>query len=288
MTCEELEELAGALALGAALPHEMAAAREHLAICPRAHRSVRELAATAVLLAEAVEPLEPPAELRERILAAARGMAGPALLSSPGRAPRVPEVRGASWAVARRVRPAWLAAAAVLLLALGLLAWNVQLQRALDRREAQLAVQQRVLDAVARGARVVPFTAAPGLGGAHGAVVWEDGQPPVVVFERLPPPPAGRIYQLWAIRAGRPEDMGMVFRPDADGRFFTVLPDLSEVDAVAVTVEPGHVSHPTGPPVLTAEVSRGNSYGPRIGAALALRPGGQPRRLIMGMATAMR
>ncbi len=258
MTCEELEELAGALALGATSPEETQAAHEHLAACSRPHRSVRELAATAVLLAEAVEPVEPPPDLRDRILAVARGTADRVPRSRAERPFRAPAVRGERRPVGPRVRPGWWAAA-VLLLALGLSLWNVELRRVLDRREAQLTAQQRVIDAVARGALVVPFTAAPGLGGARGAVVWEAGQQPIVVFEGLPQPPRGRVYQLWAIRAGRPEDLGMTFRPGADGRFLTVLPELSAVEAVAVTVETGHVPQPTSPPVLTAEMSRGNS-----------------------------
>lgn len=258
MTCEELEELAGALALGATSPEETRAAHEHLAACPRPHRSVRELAATVVLLAEAVEPVEPPADLRERVLAAALTMADPGPRSSAERPFRAPAVRGERWSVGRHVRTRWLVAA-VLLLALGLSLWNVQLRRALDRRETRLTVQQQVIDAIARGARVVPFRAAPELSGTRGAVVWEAGQQPIVVFEGLPQPTSGRVYQLWAIRGGRPEDVGIVFQPDADGRFLAVLPDLSAVEAVAVTLEAGHVPQPTAPPVLTAEMSRGSS-----------------------------
>src|SRR5439155_16985351 len=78
VTCDEIEELAGALALGAALPEEVAAARTHLATCATGHPAVHELAATAALLAEAAEPVEPPARLRERILAAARADLGSA------------------------------------------------------------------------------------------------------------------------------------------------------------------------------------------------------------------
>lgn len=256
ITCQELETLAGALALGAALPHEVAAAREHLASCPRPHRSVRELVATAWLLAEAVEPVEPPAGLRERILAAARA-AGPAPLPGVERPLRPGAVHGWRGLSVPRPRPVWLAAAAVLMLALGVAVWNVQLRRTLDRREAQLTTQQRVVDAVARGARVVPFTVAPGLGGARGAVIWEAGQPPIVVFEGLPPPPAGHVYQLWAIRAGRPEDIGMVFQPGADGRFLGAMPNLPAMEAVAVTVEAGRVPQPTGPPLLIAELTTG-------------------------------
>ncbi len=254
MTCEELEELAGALALGAALPEEVAAAHEHLTTCSRSHRSVRRLVVTAALLAQAVEPVEPPVALRQRILAAARADTGGSLVTATERRPQEPWSGSRRQAVDRLRHLKRLAVAAVLLLALGLAVWSALLQRTLDRRDAQLTAQQRVIDAIARGARVVPFRAVPELGETRGAVVWEAGQQPLVILEGLPPPPSGHVYQFWAIRGGQPEDLG-VFQPGEHGRVITALPDLPGMEAVAITVEPGHMPRPTTAPVLTAQLS---------------------------------
>jgi hypothetical protein len=173
VNCEELEDLAGALALGAALPEEVAAARAHLATCPNAHALLRELTVTASLLAEAAEPVEPPLRLRERILAAARAdrdtapapiplrpaLAGvvaqefrPPAAEAPSPAPVATETPrpaappipiGRGRAERARTWPGWLAAAAVLAVAAGLGTWNVQLRSDVSDRDRQLQAQQQ-------------------------------------------------------------------------------------------------------------------------------------------------
>ena len=186
MRCEEIDELAGALALGAALPDEVEAVRGHLADCPSAHATLRRLTATAMLLAEAVDDVEPPPHLRDRILAAARAdftaedpntapappsglpeLRPPPAATNSGR-PRPPASTDrpvslrpreqpvateppAETAVPPRVEPparlparrswslpAWLAAAAVLVLAVGLGAWDFRLERELRDRDREL------------------------------------------------------------------------------------------------------------------------------------------------------
>jgi hypothetical protein len=290
VTCEELDELAGALALGAALPEEVAMAREHLATCTRGHPELARLLTTASLLLEAPEPVEPPADLRGRILAAARmarerdalatesppgrdaghrdnhaagvstgGTAGdrgfdaerregpPAVLPSRPRA--VPVDRRGRWGVA-----GWWTAAAVLLIAVGLGIWNVRLHSDLSAREDRLAAQDQALAALAQGGRLVPFTAAPQVGGAHGVVIRPTGGRAIVALAGVPRPEDGKVYQLWALRAGRAEDLG-IFRPDDDGRVVIPLPDLDGADAVAVTVELHRQAQPTGAPVLQASLT---------------------------------
>ena len=71
LTCEEIRDLAPGFVLGALGPEEVEAVREHLAGCPEAHAEYAELGAVASGLALAVEPREPSAGLKDRILAAA-------------------------------------------------------------------------------------------------------------------------------------------------------------------------------------------------------------------------
>jgi hypothetical protein len=70
---------------------------------------------------------------------------------------------------------------------------------------------------------------------------------------KLPPPPPGKTYQLWALEGGKPYDAG-IFVTDAQGNGYLLvkkLPRLNQIDAVAVTVEPaGGVPAPTGAMVL--------------------------------------
>jgi hypothetical protein len=268
VTCEELEELAGALALDAALPEEVADAREHLRTCTRAHDAVRELTATATVLALAAEPVDPPARLRERILAAARADLAqpdtarppaerPALTAVPRRdaAPlpaNVTPIRPGLWS---RALPGWLAAAAVLVAAVGLGAWNLQLQKDVDDRDDRLAAQVQTLDAVARsGGLVSNFAPAAQVAGAQGVLVQPERGNPMVLLTGVPQPEGQNVYQLWAIRGGQPQDIG-IFRPDEDGRAAVELPDISGAQEVAITVEPRRVPQPTGPKVFGVSLS---------------------------------
>ena len=167
----------------------------------------------------------------------------PAAAEAPRSAP-VPLRRARSWF-------GWLAAAAVFLIALGLCAWNIQLQRSLDDRREELAAQDQALAALARGGQPVAFNVSPQLAGARGAVVRPAQGRPVAVLEGLRRPEGGRLYQLWAVRAGQAIDMG-TFLPDDGGVSVIPLDDLTGVDAVAVTVERRREQQPTSEPVLRA------------------------------------
>ena len=71
LTCEEIRDLAPLFVTGALDPDEMDAVREHLAGCDDAHAELLELGEAATSLLETVEPADPPAELKSRLLAAA-------------------------------------------------------------------------------------------------------------------------------------------------------------------------------------------------------------------------
>ena len=71
LTCDEIRDLAPLFVTGALDPDEMDAVREHLAGCDDAHAELLELGEAATSLLETVEPAEPPAALKSRLLAAA-------------------------------------------------------------------------------------------------------------------------------------------------------------------------------------------------------------------------
>ena len=71
LTCDEIRDLAPLFVTGALDPDEMDAVREHLAGCDDAHAELLELGEAATSLLETVEPADPPAELKSRLLAAA-------------------------------------------------------------------------------------------------------------------------------------------------------------------------------------------------------------------------
>src|SRR5687767_13237880 len=73
MAHEQAIDVAPAYVLGALEAAEMAAVREHLATCPESHLEFEALGGVVPYLLESpgIEPVEPPASLRDRIMAAA-------------------------------------------------------------------------------------------------------------------------------------------------------------------------------------------------------------------------
>src|SRR2546426_4359456 len=67
MICKEVEELAGAYALGALPADSLREIEEHLSSCSK-HPDIAELSAVARSLALAAPDAEPPSELRARII----------------------------------------------------------------------------------------------------------------------------------------------------------------------------------------------------------------------------
>jgi hypothetical protein len=267
MTCDEIDELAGAIALDAIPPDEWPAINEHLATCPRGHPRVRELREVAVLLLEAAPPVEPPAALRGRILAAARAEAGdagaPAPPASPAPVPIAPPptpirrpLPRAGWANA-----GWFATAAAVVVAAALGLWALSLRDDLDRTEERLAAAEQQLDtqrdalaALTGDGEEFRFRAT--LPGAGGSVVRPEGGAAALILHGLPPVNA-MTYQVWALRDGRPTSLG-VFAPDPSGRTVVALNhDLRDVDVVAITLEPGPRGSPgpTSEPVLVAPLA---------------------------------
>ena len=65
----------------------------------------------------------------------------------------------------------------------------------------------------------------------------------------LPPPPAGKVYELWAIAGGKPLPAGL-FTVDAEGKgslAVAPLAGVATVEVFAVTLEPAEgVQSPTG------------------------------------------
>jgi len=126
-------------------------------------------------------------------------------------------------------------------------------------REA-LAVQAHVVR-VLSGPRTITAALAPtaeGRGSGRVLVDATSGEA-AVVLAGLGPAPAGKVYELWAIRGDRPPEPAGVFaggaEPSVAARAETVARP-GEVTAFAVSVEPeGGSKSPTGPIVLAGAVA---------------------------------
>ena len=223
MTCDEVRELAPAYALGALSADEARALEVHLAECDL-HQELAGLRATARLLQRTAPEREPPPALRERILAAATTDAVPPQ-QLPVREPRQPR------ALSRGGAP-WAMAAALAVIAVGLLAWNLALLRGGD--EGGPSIVRTSSEGPVSTLRYV-----------------EDGELAVLTVQGLEPAPDGHVYQVWVIRDGTPRPDALFDAPRSGEARAAVAASLRQGDVVAVTVEPdGGSTAPSGTPFL--------------------------------------
>lgn len=244
MTDHQWTELAAPYALGALDAEERARFEAHLATCAECRGEVHSYREVGALLAESAPAATPPATLRDRVLREAR---------------RVRPI-----GTRRAARAPWLAAAACLVLALGIGYAYLRERAALEGAMASLAASR---DTIATRDSLVATLLSPDAGTAALAatgqapsarVTWSPSRHRVVmaVFHLLPAP-AGRTYQLWAIAKGKPVSIG-IFNTRPDGRVVAEmrLPVDLTFELTAVTEEPaGGSPQPTMQPFLVGKVS---------------------------------
>jgi len=228
------EELA-AYVLGALDAAERAAIEAHIDGCERCRADLRWIGAATEALPASVEPREPPARLRRRLLATVRAEARAAAGDAGSAA--APTRRRDFLAPVRR--PA-VALAAVAVLATGVVAGYL----------AGGSGDPEGVDAVTLTARATD--AAPA--GAAATIV-ADGDAGTLRTDGLPDPPGGAVYQVW-IRDGERIAPSTVFVVDRDGAGVAAIPaGLEGGDEVMVTREPrGGSDAPTSAPLLRASL----------------------------------
>ena len=246
MTHESIDELAGAFALGSLDADEMAAVRAHLAACDQPHVELREALPAAEILAASLEPVQPSAALRDRLMATIERTQPAAVPPVEVVKPPWPRPGWFDWISPRVARP--LAVAAVVA-AVALSAWNVSLRSDLDKRDAAL---RAVAAAIANGQTAFRVDGSAG----RGYVVDTPGIGASLVVADLKSLPADRLYELWLLdAAGTPVAVGTF--TDTSGAL-AVLPvekDLSGYATFAVTVEAKRVDAPTTTPVMVGDLT---------------------------------
>lgn len=221
----DVHALSGAYAVDALDDIERASFERHLAECAECRAEVASLRETAALLAS-TEAVEPPASLRDRVLADISTVR-----------PLPPEVAPA--ARARRHLGALVAAAAVVvaLLGAGVVVWHQPWQDNTTVAESVLSADDAQSTTLELGEATATMTHSDSLGRA------------VIVTDDMPPPPEGKVYQLWFDVPGE----GMVsagLMPVATDQTVVLDGDAATATGAGITVEPaGGSPHPTTEPV---------------------------------------
>ena len=214
-----MHDLTAAYALDALDREETLDFEEHLATCERCRRELAELSVAASALAFAAESPLPPAQLRSRILTAARAERSNVV---PFRS--------------RWTTPVTAVAAVAAIAAIGLGIWSVTLSRSLDReRNARSRLETLVSSPTASIVRVT--------GKASGTLLVTRTGNAMLIVSKLPAAPKGRIYEAWVIKNNKPVRAG-TFPGGGNTIFIPLERDVPRGAVVAVTLErkPGATS----------------------------------------------
>jgi anti-sigma-K factor RskA len=244
---EDVAALITAYALGVLEDAEAASAEAQIAADDDCRRAYEDALETAAALALAVDDREPPAGLRERIVAAAQAEAGSASeLQDAARRP----APGRSWRqrLGGLLTPsggfALAGVAAAIVLALVAVAQHGSADRARDRQAALVSIL------AAPDARVVEIAPLAG-GDAGGRVVVSQDR--AALISSLGRPASGRTYQAWGIPAdgGAPVPLPTFSETGS----VLILEDVGRYKQVAVTLEPSGGSQvPTTTPFAAATI----------------------------------
>lgn len=260
LTCQEVRDLAAGYVLDALEPDEREAVREHLRGCNQPHDEYAEMGGVVPYLAEAIEPVEPPASLKQRILAAAAADSDAAATIERPASPPQPwtiPTSGARPVIPQRYRPAplvWAGGiAAVLVIAvLGAATWLLQseLQAA---RQYEAGVASVLELAATEGSQVAILSGEEPTGPEGLAAIGADGRIAVAMRD-LAPTAGNEVYEAWVIAGdAAPVPMGG-FRVDENGTGTLVTdgpaPPAGVVVAITREPAPGATS-PTGPIVVS-------------------------------------
>lgn len=224
MVHDDYKEMILAHALSALDASEERALNEHLATCAECRRELADWEATSASLALSADPVEPSAQVRERIFAQIKSeKSASKVLPFPG-----------------RQRNQWLSIAAVVLFAALIVTAIVMWQQ--SRTPAS---------------RIALLSGTREATGATAKLTYDNSGRALLVTNGLPRAPEGKEYQLWFIVGGKPLP-GKTFNPDNHGHSMTEdqVPEVARNSAVfAVTLEPaGGVSAPTGSIYLRSEL----------------------------------
>jgi anti-sigma-K factor RskA len=233
------EEIAAYL-LGALEPEQATALERHAEGCERCRAEIHWLMPAMRALPEGVEPVEPPPELRGRLMAEVRTearQAGAERASAEGGLRH----RAAAWlrglgSGPTGLRPvAGVAAAGLILAAVAAFAIGGGIGGGSDGSRTSTVVSGH----------------APGVT----AKVVREGDGGTLQLADVRPLPTNRVLQAWVRREGKIEPVPALFVPDREGRANTAIADLRGVDAVMVTTEPpGGSKAPTSTPIITIPI----------------------------------
>lgn len=250
MNGDEMHDLVGAYVLDALSPAETRAFQEHVQSCPECQVEVRQLRDAVGALPLAVEIVEPPADLFDRIRDTIENER-PALKPIAGGRP-TPR-RPVPWSY---LEIAVAAAAALFIVALG--AWNIHLQSQISNDRAALGYTRAVNQAILNGGRVSNVRGTGIAPGATAALVQPARRGTAyLIVQDLPALPSNRVYEVWLVKPSSPPVPAGVFHAGGPNpQIWQLSKSAHGYPITAVTEEqgPSGAAAPHGPRVLAGAI----------------------------------
>lgn len=285
MTCDRVRELASGFVLGALDPDEMAAVADHLEGCRKAHAEVGEFGGVLPYLAESLHPVEPPAWLRESVIAAARAdlvarrrvgkpserrVAVASAVSAASTAPAlsgresVPQVQVVSIDAARAARASrrrraltWATRVAAVVAIVALSGYSYTLQGELAKAHAAQDRETAILNALTRpDTRTAQLTALDGSKASGLAALRPNGHI-IVNLHGLSATSGDQVYAVWLSSNGGVAAKVGWFTVDDSGEGYLEVDNVPTSASLWIFVcrEPnGNVTKP-GPMVVSGTIS---------------------------------
>jgi hypothetical protein len=276
LTHEEAVELAAPFVLNALEPDEEEAVRDHLRTCSLPHEEFAELGSVVPALAETLEPVEPPAALRGRILAAAaadleRQPAAPAPAVVPASSPAPEPIQ-----IHSRRRPSpvsWFLVAAAGIAIVALVAVNLLTLGRLNSSEQYERDVAAVLEAGSQPGAVTAVLAPAESGGPRGLAAVSSNGDVTMAMQDLEPTSGNEVYEGWAIVGdAAPVPLGgFTVGAGGTGRLDGTGVPAEPGMTVALTREPGSGATTPTLPILAAGTAGAPAGAAGLVAALAPR-----------------
>ncbi len=280
MNCDRVREVASGFVLGALDPDEMIAVSDHLSSCSNPHPEVDDFGGLLPYLAETLEPLEPPAWLRESVIAAAR-----ADLSSgrrvavaterratepvalPAAAPVATEIAapvatqstkpislGRARASRRRRAMTWASRAAAAVAVVVLAGYAVVLQGDLNKVKTSTNEDTAIYNVWAEQGTLKAVLTPMGGSGAAGLAALRPTGHIIVRLHGLTATTGDQVYAVWlSSDSNTPLKVGWFTVDDSGGGYLEVdnVPTSAASLWLFVCLEPNSgVTKPTGPQVV--------------------------------------
>ena len=235
---QQFEEELAAYLLDALSEDETRDFEAHLATCEHCQAQERWLRTSVDVLPSAVEQVEPPPALRERLLETVRREAAVATETERGNEGAAPARRRRAWLGSISLRPA-AAAAAILIVAAGVAGYAIR-----GSGGGRGGGETRTIEA----------QSTPAQPKARAELV-RTGDQGLLRVENLPQR-KGHVYEVWLARGGEKPVPATLFQVSRDGTGTAGIPKgLDDATVVMVTLEPaGGSPQPTSSPVLRAPV----------------------------------